>query len=141
MKKVSLFLFTVLVIVVSCNKNEVFLRDLERFVTDVELNFRDYSEEEWLAKDKEFTELSETRFKKLRERLSDEEISRANELIGKYKALKLKKGINDIKTGIKDLFQQGKGVVKELLPDSDKVRDAIERNKSEVKELFPDSLK
>ena len=110
-----------LIIFYGCNKNDVFLKDIDRFVSDVELNYKEYSEEDWLTKDKEFTAISGKQFEKLRERLSDEEISRANELMGKYKALKLKKGLIDIKTGIKDLFEQSKGVVKEPSPDSSEI--------------------
>lgn len=45
------------------------------------MNYKDYSNEERLQKDKEFADLSETQFQRIREKLSPEEITYANELI------------------------------------------------------------
>jgi len=125
-----------------CNKNEAYLKDLEKFVTDVEINSKDYTEAEWIEKDYEFTKLSEVRFSEIANKLTPEERSRVNELIGKYRALKIRKGIGDFKTEIKDRFEQGKTIVKELiLPDSAQKKDAIERAESEIKNLSADTVR
>ncbi|MBE0676317.1 MAG: hypothetical protein IH591_16805 [Bacteroidales bacterium] len=125
-----------------CNKNEAYLKDLEKFVTDVEINSKDYTEAEWIEKDYEFTKLSEVRFSEIANKLTPEERSRVNELIGKYRALKIRKGIGDFKTEIKDRFEQGKTIVKELiLPDSAQKKDAIERAESEIKNISADTVR
>jgi hypothetical protein len=115
----SVFFYILLLLLGSgCNKNEAYIKDLGKFVSDVEMNYKNYSKEDWLKKDKEFTELSDTRFTEIKEKLSPEERSLANDLIGKYNALKVKKEIVDFRNGIKDLLEQGKAAVKELMKDS-----------------------
>jgi hypothetical protein len=140
MKKVNFFLFTLLIIGSGCNKNAAYIEDLRKFVTDVELNCKDYSIEEWRKKDKEFIKLSETRFHQIREKLTPQELSGANKLIGTYKALKLKQDFVDFKTGIEDSYEQDKSMVKELLPDSAEVKDAIDKGINGIKDLLHDSI-
>jgi hypothetical protein len=140
MKYVLIVLVALLVVSSGCNKNKTFIKDLENFVSDVECNYKYYSAEDWFKKDKEFTKLSESRFQKIRGKLTQDEITEANELVGKYRALKIKKRFEDFKTGIKDLYKEGKEVVKKIIPDSEEVRDAVDRGRGLAKELLSDSI-
>lgn len=141
MNKCAVFLMLCLFILSGCNSSVAYLNDFENFISKLETDYTDYNEDEWIAAEERFDELSRDRLEKVRKNLTEVDMKRVNELIGKYRAIRIKKGFTDIKSGVKDVLQQGSAAIKGLLPDSAKVRDAIERGKSELEELLPDSLK
>ena len=50
--------------------------------------------------------------------LTSDENTRINELKGKYKALKVKAGLEDMKNELNNIIDQSKSFVKELISDS-----------------------
>lgn len=99
-------------------KNDTFIKSIKKFISDIEMNFKDFSDEDWLRIDTSFTQLCEIRFEKIRNMMTPEEVSSINELKGRYRTLKMEKGIKDLKTDINDLIQQGKGVINKFLSDT-----------------------
>ena len=120
MKKYTLFLFVTFITLCSCTSKDSYILKFEEFVTDVELNYKSYSEADWKLKDEEFKKLSEIQFEEQKNKMTPEEISKVNQLIGKYNGLKIASGINEIKDKIKDGIDQAKGLLKEIIPDSKK---------------------
>ena len=92
------------------------------FVTNVEVKSQDFSEVEWKKSDARYTNFSEKQYHRWGNVLTPSEKTKVNILLGKYQALKMKRGIEDIKSGIKNVIEQGKTIYKELSNDTTKTK-------------------
>ena len=86
---------------------------LEKTVKETEKNYKSYSEEEWSKIDHEIDSLS-LKINSDKEGFTQEQLEKANNLIGKYQALKIKSGLNSLKGTLKNWGQQVEGAIKEL---------------------------
>lgn len=117
MKKTSfLKIILILFLTVSCNNKETKIKEAENLVDDTKENFDKYQQQDWDRADTVFAYL-ETDLNKNRENYTPKQIENANKVIGRYKAIKIKKELNGFKKSMEDVGQQIKGAM-EVLQDS-----------------------
>jgi hypothetical protein len=117
MKKISfLKIILILFLTVSCNNKETKIKEAENLVDDTKENFDKYRQQDWDRADTVFASL-ETDLNKNREKYTQIQIENANTVIGRYKAIKIKKELNSFKKSMEDVGQQIKGAM-EVLQDS-----------------------
>lgn len=114
--KIIMFLF----LTVSCNNKESKIKDAENLVNDTKENFDKYGQQDWDKADTLFTSL-ENDLKKNRDNYTPEQIENANKVIGRYKAIKIKKELNGFKKSMEDVGQQIKGAM-EVFSDTTKTK-------------------
>lgn len=115
-----LFFFVVLLMTTSCNRDskESFVSNFENFVTETEINFKEYTESDWINADYTFDEFTNKQYLNWKDTMSPSEKNKFNKLVGKYNALKIKKNIGDFKEDVKDIYNQSKSTFEELVNDS-----------------------
>ncbi|NRT16856.1 hypothetical protein HNP99_003230 [Flavobacterium sp. 28A] len=99
-------------------KKESFLNNLESFVNEVELRCENYKENDWTVADKKYNSFIEFKYPEFRSIMTAAEISKANILFGKYKALKVKARILNFKQGLNDMLEQATSFTNEIASDS-----------------------
>jgi hypothetical protein len=113
-------LFTGLLLIVVCglmsctainSKNNI--RNLESIVNKAENNYKSYSDKDWEKSDKSFDEVS-TKILSNKSDYSEEQLDKANSLIGKYQGLKIKAGLNVFKEALHGFGNQIEGAVNAL---------------------------
>lgn len=110
------FLILILFFVVSCNNKSTKIKDAEKLVNDTKENFDKYTQDDWNKADTVLVHL-ENDMDKNRENYTPEQIENANKVIGRYKAIRIKKELNSFKKSMEDVGQQIKGAM-EVLQDS-----------------------
>ena len=133
-----LIILSFISLVSSCSsfetKEDVII-ELENFVIGVEQNKQYLTPSSIETYDAELMELENSKISIHKTDMSSEEIRKVNELIGKYKASKVKIYAKQVKQQLKDAFQQGKAISNELLPDSNEVEEALRKTEGFIKEL------
>ncbi len=110
--RIILFLF----LIVSCNNKETKIKEAENLLNSTEVNFDKYGQQDWDKADTLFATL-ESDLDKNRDNYTPKQIENANKVIGRYKAIKIKKELNGFKKSIEDVGQQIKGAL-EVFSDS-----------------------
>jgi hypothetical protein len=120
MNKKIKFLILSLVVLVSCAREEKkeFITDLNSFVTETTDKCEKFSDDDWEKADATFLQLRNEEYPRHKQELTPEESKRVNELIGKYAALRVKTGIQNLKSNLNDLMEQADSFVKEMKIDS-----------------------
>lgn len=103
-------------LMVSCNSKETEIKKAENLVNDTKENFDKYTQDDWNKADTVLVHL-ENDMDKNRENYTPEQIENANKVIGRYKAIRIKKELNSFKNSMEDVGQQIKGAM-EVLADS-----------------------
>ena len=117
MKKTTfLKIILILFLSASCDNKESKIINAEKLVNDAKVNFDKYDQKDWDKADTLFTSL-ENDLEKNRDNYTPEQIENANKVIGRYKAIKIKKGLNGFKKSMEDVGQQIKGAL-EVFKDS-----------------------
>lgn len=104
----------------SCNpiQKKIFINKFESFIADVELNYTNYNEEDWMSADVKYREFIDNQYVQYQPDFTQEENNHVNALIGKYQALKIKAGIFKVKNKIKDKLDQIITTVDEIASDT-----------------------
>lgn len=117
MKIIFKFFFLVITLfVTSCDGISASSRNvkkLENIVEKVDKNYNKYTDKDWEQADTKIEQIS-NEIEKNPEDYTPETKEKINHLIGKYQALKLKKGLNSIQDALKDFGQQVEGALKEI---------------------------
>jgi len=92
---------------------------LENFIQQTDNNFLKMSKADWEKSDTQIEEFK-AEFETVRTDMTESEIVYINELFGKYSALSLKHTLNKGAEAIKDMTDQLKGAVKELIDSNEK---------------------
>jgi hypothetical protein len=101
-------------ILVSCNSNKVkYQNDIESVIKKADKRPEKMTQNDWELADQKMEKFKED-FEMKKDQMTREERDKANELIGKYTAVKLKGFGNEIKETISDFGKQMEGVIKEL---------------------------
>ena len=100
----------------SCNNKEFKIKNAENLINDSKINFEKYNQKDWDKADSIFATL-ENDLDKNRDNYTPEKIENANKIIGRYKAIKIKKELNGLKKSMEDVGQQIKGGI-EVFADS-----------------------
>jgi hypothetical protein len=121
MQKIKyLFLFIVFLNLNGCIsvQKKSYIDNFETFVSDVEANYKTYSEKDWEEADLKYENFTEVDYKKYNNSLTESENSHLNTLIGKYEAIKLKAGILGIKSQLQNSIQQASTFIDEIVSDT-----------------------
>jgi hypothetical protein len=101
-------------ILVSCNSNKVkYQNDIESVINKADKRPEKMTQNDWELADQKMEKFKED-FEMKKDQMTREERDKANELIGKYTAVKLKGFGNELKETISDFGKQMEGVIKEL---------------------------
>ncbi len=109
-KKVLFLLMTITLL--SCsNRPENVEQSLNDFVNKTQQNASSYNEGDWKKSNKELNEY----LNKLNGKpMSDSLRSQINAIIGRYRGLQIKAGIQEFKSGLQDLMEQTKSAIQTL---------------------------
>jgi len=118
-----IFLFVILISCDPAQKAKNHLEYLNSFVTEVESGWKSYTDKDWISADSTINEYKSFFNNIELERLSEEERSEYNSLIGKYTGIKTgyksRKFINNIKGEMTDLGNKAKGFTEGLIKTID----------------------
>jgi len=101
---------------------ESFLENFSNFMSDVNTSSQNYSTDDWKSADKKFADFKNKDFPRWKDELSTAEKVQVNLEIANYEALKLKKGINEVKGQFKDAVNMGKSIIKDVKGDTTKTK-------------------
>jgi hypothetical protein len=102
----------------SCESKKSYISKFDEFVSETSTNYKNFSETEWAKADSTFAHFEKEYSNKWNKDLTTDENAHINELKGKYQALKVKSGIEDMKNELNDIIEQSKSFVKELISDT-----------------------
>jgi len=106
--KISLFFL--LFLMVSCNTSQSKISEVENLVKEMKSDKKKYTDKDWNKSDTIILRL-ENDLEINRDNYNPEQIEKANNLIGQYKALTVKRELNNFKRSINDIKQQLNGAL------------------------------
>jgi|LauGreDrversion4_2_1035121.scaffolds.fasta_scaffold428248_1 DNA-nicking Smr family endonuclease len=115
-KMANVFFLGLVLFVTSCDGISASSRNvkkLENIVEKVDKNYKKYTDKDWEQTDAKIEQISND-IEQHPEDYSPETMEKINNMIGKYQALKLKKGLNSIQDALKNFGQQMEGAIKEI---------------------------
>lgn len=92
-----------------------YIKDFDKFIQDVKSNSSTFSEADWSNADIQFEKLSVEQYDKFKVELSDAEIEKIGKLKGVYALIKFKKDAKDAIEQTKDIINQAKGALEEVV--------------------------
>lgn len=104
----------------SCHREskDTFISNLNEFIGEVESNATDYSDADWEVANAQFQDFNENQLSMWEETMTPSEKAKVNELIGKYQAMQIKRGLHNLKNKIENTLEQTKSMFKEILEDT-----------------------
>jgi vacuolar-type H+-ATPase subunit E/Vma4 len=105
----SIFLICISVGVLSCDQQQGQIENAQTVIKDAEKNIEKFGASDWEKLESEIAKLEKS-LEDDRSKYTEKQIEDANKLIGKYRLLQLKKGVNEFKNTIKDAGQQIEGM-------------------------------
>lgn len=104
----------------SCHREskDTFISNLNEFIGEVESNAIYYSDADWEVANAQFQDFNENQFSMWEETMTPSEKAKVNELIGKYQAMQIKRGLHNLKNKIENTLEQTKSMFKEILEDT-----------------------
>jgi hypothetical protein len=115
-KMIKVFFLGLVLLVSSCDGISASSRNvkkLENIVEKVDKNYKKYSDKDWEQTDIKIEQIS-NEIERNPEDYTPQTMEKINNLIGKYQALKLKKGLNSIENALKNFGQQMEGAINEI---------------------------
>lgn len=115
-KMANVFFLGLVLFVTSCDGISASSRNvkkLENIVEKVDKNYKKYTDKDWEQTDAKIEQISND-IEQHPEDYSPETMEKINNMIGKYQALKFKKGLNSIQDALKNFGQQMEGAIKEI---------------------------
>lgn len=118
----------------SCNSysKDEYLKDFMEFVGDVEINYKNYTDEDWKLKELDFQNYTTELYTQFKEELTEDNQILIGKLKTKYLFAKSKSELKNLGEQIKDGINQIKGAINEVL-DEDNVSQ-IKGAKDEILE-------
>ncbi len=118
----SIFFFCIIVFTgfISCKNDskESFMEGFESFMTEVDSGSKNYSNVDWQNADEQFANFKDNQFPIWEDSMTPDEKAKVNEMIGKYQAQVVKRGIKDFKNQVNDVIDQTKTMFNELTKDT-----------------------
>ena len=123
----SQLLFPILLCYLSCmialpsctrDSKEDFIANINSFISEVDSKAAEYSEIDWQNADEQFLDYKDNQFPLWEDIMTPIEKAKVNELIGKYQAMQIKRGLHNLKNKIENTLDQTKAIFKELSEDS-----------------------
>jgi hypothetical protein len=132
--KIPLLITIYILFLYSCNNysKDDYLEDFTEFVGNVEINYENYTEEDWKLKDVDFQNYTTELYNQFKEKLTENDQILIGKLKTKYLFAKSKSEIKNLGEQIKDGINQIKGAIDEVF-EEDNV-DQIKGAKDEILE-------
>ena len=108
----SIFLFCISAGIISCDQQQGRIDHAQTVIKEAEKNMEKYGASDWEKLESEIAKLEKS-LDEERSKYTEKQVEDANKLIGKYRVLQLKKGINEFKNTMKDAGQQIEGMFEE----------------------------
>jgi hypothetical protein len=105
----SIFLICISVGIISCDQQQGQIDHAQTVIKDAEKNIEKFGASDWEKLESEIAKLEKS-LEDDRSKYTEKQVEDANKLIGKYRLLQLKKGVNEFKNTIKDAGQQIEGM-------------------------------
>lgn len=128
MKKL-VFLIVAVLCMASCKS---FPERVEDFVNDVEANYADYTEVDWLEQDKKMAEFK-LEYAQKADNLSQYERDYINKAFGRYDAVVAKAKVDEAVSGVKGLIKDAERYIEGLIEGLGS-RDALEKEEHKSEE-------
>jgi hypothetical protein len=107
-------------ILISCNSNNVkYQNDIESVVKKAQKEDANFTAEDWENADLKMEKFKQD-FDLKKDKMTKEERDKANELIGRYAAVRIKGTFNELKETMSDFGKQMEGAMKELTDSTEK---------------------
>ncbi len=94
------------------------MEGFESFMTEVDSGSKNYSNVDWQNADEQFANFKDNQFPIWEDSMTPDEKAKVNEMIGKYQAQVVKRGIKDFKNQVNDVIDQTKTMFNELTKDT-----------------------
>lgn len=106
--------------IISCNSEskQSFIANFEVFMEEIGSNSKNYSNVDWQNADAQFADFKDNQLLLWEDSMTPDEKTKVNELIGKYQAQIVKRGINEFKDQVNDVIDQTKTMFDELTNDT-----------------------
>ena len=118
----SIFFFCLIVFtgIISCKNEskESFMESFESFMAEVDSGSKKYSNVDWQNADEQFANFKDNQLPIWEDTMTPDEKAKVNEMIGKYRAQEVKRGIKDFKNQVNDVIDQTKTMFNELSKDT-----------------------
>ena len=120
-------LFVILFSLFSCKNmtKESYISNYESFVNKVELNYENYSLNDWSEKDSLFEIYSVNLFNEYESQLTSEERNKINNLTGKYTGLRVSNLGKDIFKSIEDFGSQFESMLETISEELNHINDTL----------------
>lgn len=120
-------LFIILLSFFSCSNmtKESYILNYESFVNKVELNYENYSLNDWSKKDSLFEIYSVNLFNEYESQLTSEERNKINNLTGKYTGLRISNFGKDIYKSIEDFGSQFESMLETISEELNQINDTL----------------
>ena len=117
------FYYLVLILVVStffaCKPAKTtYTADLQSFITKIEKDYPNYTDNDWKKTTLEYEKLSNTRYQEIESSLTTEEKQKISDLFDRYQACRVKASIKDIKTEIKSGLKRASKFIENIITDT-----------------------
>lgn len=111
--RVNVLAFVIITFFSCKDKTEDFNNKNLIYIAEIEQNSKEFKEEDWKIVEEKYKEYI-LYYENTKETMSDEERTKANQNIGKYKAILFKKEAVKWKENLKSLSDQAKGFIDEF---------------------------
>jgi hypothetical protein len=111
--RVNLFVCIIITFFSCKNNTNDYNSKNSMYIDKIEQNYKEFKEDDWKIVEEKYKEYI-IYYEKTKETMTDEERSKVNQNIGKYKAILLKKEAVKWKENFKSLSDQAKGFIDEF---------------------------
>ena len=100
----------------------MFVASFAEFSANVASEGKAFSREQWRTADSLFDDYSQQQFPLWTEDMNVGERDSVNAMIGRYRALQIRRGLTDFRKQVEDVVGQTRGMLEELVKDTAKAR-------------------
>ena len=101
---------------------QVFVASFAEFSANVASERKAFSREQWRTADSLFDDYSQQQFPLWNEDMNVGERDSVNAMIGRYRALQIRRGLTDFRKQVEDVVGQTRGLLEGLVKDTAKAR-------------------
>lgn len=120
MRKYFVIIFIVITKFSACSSGskDSFLKEFDSFVSQTSQSYKNFKNADWATADKTMEFYTEQEVKKWESQFTVDDSKKYNQLVGQYKSLKIKDGVNGIKKILKNAVEETKSIIDEVSKDS-----------------------
>lgn len=114
--KLLIILFYITLVTIGCkfNSKENYLQNFTDFISEIENNYKTYTEEDWNTKEIEYKKLISEKYDQIQSQLTDEDQQTIGKLKARYFKIVLKSGLEQLEEDIKEGAKQLEGFIEEM---------------------------